>query len=120
MDILIVDDDKFNRDILGRMLKRLGHSIESVENGRHALELLSARTFDLAFLDCNMPGMDGFETARKMRAIESARQMPIIALTGGDESEELYSSGMSDYLGKPITIEELEHFLEKWKKWKKL
>jgi two-component system, sensor histidine kinase SagS len=114
MRILIVDDDGLNRDILGRMLKRLGHSAESAENGQRALEILLTGEFDLMLLDCNMPGMDGYETAKRIRSIESTRSMPIIALTGGDESEKLYSSGMNDYLGKPISIEELKLFLDKW------
>jgi CheY-like chemotaxis protein len=114
MKVLVVDDDKINRDILERMLKKLGYESHSVKSGSEALQFLRTNACDLVYLDCYMAGISGFETARRIRAEESGARIPIIALTGVDESDELYRSGMDDYLGKPFTIDELRSSTEKW------
>lgn len=110
--ILIVEDNEDNRRILVYRLRKIG-SFEVLEasNGIEALELLRQTPPDLIFLDLKMPVMDGWETARRIRAMDGAIQrVPIIAITAqamaGDEEIAL-SSGCDDYLAKPIVDSQL-------------
>ena len=83
-DILIVDDDHIMRTLLGNILKDL-YEIHSVGSGEEALAFLSEKTADLVLLDIKMPGMDGFETIKHIREIDSCHGLPIIFLTGDED-----------------------------------
>ncbi|HEX9815263.1 MAG TPA: response regulator [Myxococcota bacterium] len=119
--ILIVEDNEDNRRILVYRLRKIGNfELLEAGNGIEALEILKNSPPDLIFLDLKMPVMDGWETARRIRAMEgSIHEVPIIAITAqamaGDE-EIAISSGCDDYLAKPIVDsrvvrEKLERFL---------
>lgn len=111
--ILIADDNDTNRRVIREMLSFRGYAPEVVESGEDAIEALQREPYDLLILDCVMPGINGFETAREIR--ESAPErldcaIPILAVTAlasKDDRERCFKAGMNDYLSKPIQANEL-------------
>ncbi len=106
--ILVVDDDESNRDMLSRRLRRSGYEVEAAEDGRHALDLLAARSFDLVLLDNMMPGLSGVELLRRLRKKYSASGLPIIMVTAQCESDNVVNAlrqGANDYITKPVNFE---------------
>jgi CheY-like chemotaxis protein len=116
---LIVDDDMRNIFAMTSFLERYEVSIRSVENGRDAITMLesSDEAFDVILMDIMMPDMDGYETMRRIRAIEKYRDLPILALTAkamkGDK-EKCIEAGASDYIAKPVDTEHLLSLLRIW------
>jgi signal transduction histidine kinase/CheY-like chemotaxis protein len=110
---LAVDDNAVNREVLRDALAALGVDTALACSGAEAIAMAAGRQFDLAFMDCSMPGMDGFEATRRIRAAERAAgrpPLPIVALTahvGGAEADRWRASGMNAYLAKPFTIDGL-------------
>ena len=103
--ILVVDDDENNRDLLSRRLKRIGYDAEVARDGQDALRLIDARDFDLVMLDVMMPGLDGFEVLRRLRATRPATELPVIMATAKDNSEDIVHAlglGANDYVTKPL------------------
>ena len=116
--VLIVDDNPVNQLVAARAVNRLGYLTEVVSGGEQALEAVAASQFDAILLDCQMPGMDGYQTAVEIRHREAGQgHIPIIAATAntaeGDQAKCL-ASGMDDYLPKPIRFAELEAALDRW------
>jgi signal transduction histidine kinase/DNA-binding response OmpR family regulator len=108
--VLLVDDNPINQDVASAMLKKLGLAVTLATSGLEAVTLVQTQTFDLVLMDCQMPGMDGFEATRQIRAAERERRqrtpLPIVALTANaltGDREACLVAGMSDYLAKPIT-----------------
>jgi signal transduction histidine kinase len=103
---LLVDDLEANLQALVALLRRDGLELLTARSGSEALEILLAHDISLAFLDVQMPGMDGFELAEVMRSTERTRQIPIIFLTAGivDSQRRIrgYETGAVDFLAKPI------------------
>ncbi len=115
--ILLVEDNDINRLYAGSILKTSGCKIEMAENGMVALGKLKSTKIDLILMDIQMPVMDGFETSKAIRAIESLSDLPIIALSANATNkviEKCLRSGMNDHLGKPFTPDELFSLLEKY------
>ncbi len=103
--ILVVDDDEGNRTMLARRLVRLGHQVSMAENGRRALELLSAGSFDLLLLDIQMPELNGYEVLERLKADPALCNIPVIVLSASDETERVVrciEMGAEDYLPKPF------------------
>ena len=116
--ILIVDDNIVNQKVLSRMLEKLGYKPDLASNGVEGVSAARAKPYDVIFMDCQMPEMDGFEATAKIREIESqARHTPIVALTAnamsGDE-ERCLRAGMDAYLTKPIRLEAIRETLARW------
>jgi serine/threonine protein kinase len=110
--ILIAEDDVDFRDVLEAALKQEFEDaeIEAVPNGLLALQALGARPVSVAILDLNMPGMDGMEVTKRIRALDESRGMPIIVLTGSGgpaEWRELASIGADRFLVKPVSLPDL-------------
>lgn len=116
--ILVVDDDLINQKVLVNLLKRKGWNATAAGNGRKCLELLAAGRFDLVLLDIQMPEMDGFETAERIRQWERERatpasppaRLPIVALTTVSQpgtKEKCLECGMDEHLTKPVNTTEL-------------
>jgi CheY-like chemotaxis protein len=106
------------------LLKKLGYAADIVANGLAALEALNSIPYDIVFMDCQMPEMDGYDAARAIRSREqSSRQgskgpVYIIALTANameGDREECLAAGMDDYLSKPIRLQDLQAVLERRK-----
>lgn len=114
---LVVEDDKVNAMAISHMLKNAGHRIRNAENGRQALDILQAETFDLILMDIQMPVMDGLEATRRIRAGEVGMDkddIPIVALTAhamSGDREKFLAAGMSDYLAKPVEMETLKEVI---------
>jgi DNA-binding response OmpR family regulator len=108
--ILVVDDLPENVDVAFRMLDSVGIQVMAALNGESALEAIQRKRPDLVLLDVRMPGMDGFETCRRLRAIDGFEELPVIFLTSqGDEASvvEGFDVGATDYVTKPFRKEAL-------------
>jgi PAS domain S-box-containing protein len=105
-NVLLVDDQPANLLVLRTVLDGLGHTLVEARGGEEALARLGEREFAVVLLDVNMPGLDGFETARLIRARAETRTTPIIFLTAyeidRDQSERGYALGAVDFLAKPL------------------
>lgn len=115
LSILVVDDIRMNQVIINQMLKKLSITPDIANNGVEAIKAANAASYDLIFMDCRMPEMDGFEATQYLR--EQEFRLPIIALTAGttlEEREKCIQSGMDDILTKPYTAKDLKLMLEKW------
>ena len=122
IDILVVDDIAINRKLVNRFLKVAGYEAVFAENGAEAVEKFKKKKFDLIFMDCSMPIMDGYQAATAIREYEKLhkkRHIPIIALSAhamqGDQ-EKAIASGMDDYIVKPVKFEVLTTVIKKWLK----
>jgi phosphoserine phosphatase RsbU/P len=103
--ILVVDDDALNRDVLARRLQRQGHRVLLAPDGVTALEMLGGTPIDLVLLDVMMPGLDGYEVLREMKADPHLREVPVIMISGLTEIDSVVrciEMGAEDYLPKPF------------------
>ena len=118
--VLLAEDNVINRKLALRQLHNLGCRADSVENGLEALAALDADTYDVVLLDMHMPVMDGCQAAVTIRQHEAQlgkRRQTLIALTAsaaGGDREKCLSSGMDDFLGKPVRQDELAKTLARW------
>lgn len=117
--VLVVDDDETNRRVMTLMLNQGGYASETAGNGEEALAKWERQTFSLVFMDIQMPGMSGFEVARRMREAGGStdRSLPIIALTGhaaGEEKERYLGAGFTDMLEKPVDLKVLFQVLDRY------
>ncbi|HEY4582270.1 MAG TPA: response regulator, partial [Lysobacter sp.] len=116
--VLVVDDDMRNIFALSIVLERHGMEVLTAGNGREAVQKVTAdRAIDIVLMDIMMPGMDGYDTMRAIRADPEARTIPIVALTAkamkGDR-EKCLEAGASDYLAKPVVTDQLLGVLRQW------
>jgi adenylate cyclase len=103
--LLVADDNKVNRLLLGRTLELQGHRVSSADNGRRALEMLRAEAFDLLLLDLEMPELDGFALLEIIAADDDLREVPVIvtsSLEGVAHVARCIELGADDYLHKPV------------------
>jgi len=118
--VIVVDDHPINRMLLAKQMAALGYAAETAGNAEEALRLHERGGAGVLFTDCNMPGMDGYELARSIRASEAngaAPRLPIVACTANalaDEAAKCFAAGMDDYLAKPVTLDQLREKLERW------
>lgn len=116
--ILLVEDNTTNQEVAKSYLKQLGCEVQIAGDGFEAVELVRKNIFDLIFMDCQMPKMDGYESTRKIRSLEHDHNKNIIiALTAHItklDREKCFEVGMDDYIGKPYNFETLQQCLSKW------
>ena len=120
--LLLVEDVASNRELTAALLRREGHRVDVAENGFIAFELATSTAYDLILMDIHMPGIDGIETARRIRALPAPLgQVPIVALTGTSSTEERLSGldgALDAVLLKPVRPEDLldtlRRYLEPW------
>ena len=119
LHVLLVEDNVVNQKVAQRHLAKLGHTCDTADNGVQALQRLGSRPYDLVLLDCQMPVMDGFETARRIRAGDPPGvdpRLPIIALTAfamEEDRRRCLDAGMDDFISKPIRLEELQAAIDR-------
>lgn len=117
-EILVVEDNAVNQLVAKRLFKALGYTVDCASNGSLAVEAFRAKRYDLIFMDCQMPVMDGFEATRCIRAEETPENRPvIIALTAGamkEDEDRCREAGMDDFQTKPITLGALRKMIENW------
>ena len=116
--VLIVDDNEINSLVAEGFLGKRGINPAMARSGEAALNLCRSKKFDLIFMDCMMPGMDGYEATRAIRRMDSENSKSvIIALTANamrGDREKCLDSGMNDYLSKPLRNKELAFMLNRW------
>ena len=116
--ILVVDDNPINQLVAARAINHLGYSSEIVSGGEAALEALQRGVFDLVLMDCQMPGMDGYQTAAEIRRRQTGpERIPIVAVTANatnEDQQRCMAAGMDDYLAKPLRMGALASTLGKW------
>ena len=110
--ILVAEDNPVNQKVISALLRRLGHEVHMVPNGREAVTQRFASSYDLIFMDCQMPVLDGYEASREIRRTENGGDaIWIIAVTAHAMKEDVQrclDAGMNDYLAKPYTAKDLE------------
>ena len=116
--ILVAEDNLVNQRVAVRVLEKLGLPTDIAANGRDAVTMLGSAHYDLIFMDCQMPEMDGYEATREIRAGESpGRHVPVIAMTAeamAGTRELCLEAGMDDYITKPVKMVDLFDALQKW------
>ncbi|MBI4403396.1 MAG: response regulator [Deltaproteobacteria bacterium] len=114
--VLVVDDNEINQQVAVRMLRRLGFETDSVSTGTKALRSIRKTHYAAILMDCQLPGMSGYETTAQIKSMEICKKIPIIAITANalsGDKQRCLNAGMDDYLPKPIRIEQLSAILEK-------
>ncbi len=120
MRVLLVEDNAVNREIAEELLALLGVHVEVARSGQEALDRLQASApsaYDLLFMDCHMPGMDGFEATRRIREREQpGEHLPIVAMSASatvEDRQRCTAVGMDDFLAKPIYLDALRDMVQK-------
>jgi CheY-like chemotaxis protein len=118
LNVLVAEDNKFNQQVIQRMLERRGHTVRVAQDGKETLAALERDAFDLLLLDVTMPEMDGFEAIKTIRENEktTGKHLTVIALTalsGKRDRERCVEAGMDDYLAKPVRAAEVYAMLER-------
>ena len=118
--LLVVEDNRVNQMVAVGLLQRLGYRADVVEDGASALAALEQKEYDLVLMDCQMPGMDGYEAARRIRDPDTPvrnHDIPIIAATAhalAGDREKCLAAGMNGYVTKPLRSETLKHAIQEW------
>jgi len=118
--ILVVEDNKLNQLVALRMLDKIGFAADVAGEGGSAIATVSSQPFDLILMDCQMPGMDGYDTTRIIRERErnaGVAGTPIIGVSARSNDADrdvALDAGMDDYLTKPLRIEDLQAAVERW------
>ncbi len=119
LQILVADDNAVNRQIVSKILFKLGHRVDLVCNGREAVAAAASGDYDLVFMDVQMPEMDGYAATRAIRALATAaRDVPIVALTANASDEDRVSclaAGMDAFATKPVSKARLEAVIRQLK-----
>lgn len=118
--VLLVEDNIVNQQVALGVLTRLGVNVDIANNGQEALDALKLNKYDLIFMDCQMPVLDGFSATKEIRKIEqlsTEERTPIVAMTANamkGDKERCLDAGMDDYLTKPISFDSVAHVLHEW------
>jgi len=117
LQVLVVEDNRINQIVARRLIERYGGEVVVASDGREAVTAMEARQFDVVFMDIQMPGMDGLEVTRAVRAKEkgTAHHQYIVAMTAhamAADHERCLAAGMDDYLSKPVQPPKLKAILE--------
>jgi CheY-like chemotaxis protein len=115
--VLIAEDNVVNQRVALRLLEKLGIRADVARNGREAVDMLRALPYDVVFMDCQMPGMNGYEAVSEIRRCQGPNQtVPIIAMTAeafAGSREQCLQAGMDDFITKPVQLEDLAEALGK-------
>lgn len=115
--ILLVDDNDVNRKVATGILKKSGCEITEAKDGFEAIELAKKNTFDLVFMDIQMPKMNGVKATQKIKSLKLEHQPPIVAMTAysmEEDRQKFLDNGLDDYLAKPIKAEMLINKVKSW------
>jgi CheY-like chemotaxis protein len=119
--ILLAEDNPVNQEVARGLLEALGCTVETVTNGAEAVEAASLHSYDLIFMDCMMPVMDGYLATAKLREkgvqARGGGRIPVVALTANamlSDRERCLEAGMDDHLAKPYGIEAMKQTLNRW------
>ncbi|PTY05924.1 hypothetical protein DB347_16455 [Opitutaceae bacterium EW11] len=115
--ILLVEDNAVNQRVVQMQLRKVGYAADLANNGVAALEALARKPYDLVFMDCQMPEMDGYEATRRLRDDSRYSALHVIAMTANameGDRERCLAAGMNDYISKPTRSEDLKAAIERW------
>lgn len=116
--VLVVEDNAVNQRVAVTMLAKFGIRAEVASNGVEGLEKLRAREYDLVFMDCQMPEMNGYEAATQIRKLDNSnRRVPVVAMTAqaiDGSRERCLAHSMDDFIAKPIKLEDVKRALDAW------
>jgi two-component system, sensor histidine kinase and response regulator len=116
--ILLVEDNEVNQKVASTMFQKIGCTVEIAGNGKEAVEKLKRSKYELIFMDCQMPVMDGYEATGLLREMEGDEaHTPVIAMTAAAMSgdrEKCLAAGMDDYVAKPVKIKDLVAMIDRW------
>ncbi len=117
--VLLVEDNAINQEVALTILEELGLRVDVANNGQEALDKFKDRDneYNIVFMDCQMPVLDGYEATRAIRKIERHKLIPIIAMTANamaGDREKCIDAGMNDYMAKPINLEEIKKKIALW------
>ncbi len=121
LDVLVAEDNPTNQEVAYGMLRKLGCRVDLVADGRQAVDACRQQAYDLIFMDCQMPVLDGYKATARIRQLEQAadngRRTSIVALTAhaleGDK-EKCLAAGMDDYMSKPFKADEMLAMITRW------
>ncbi len=122
LQILLAEDVRVNILVATTMIRSLGHEVDVAENGLIALEKMQDKYYDLVFMDCQMPELDGYQCTTRLRAPDSGvknQDVPVVAMTAhamSGDREKCLEAGMNDYIAKPINIERVSEMILRWGK----
>jgi len=117
--ILVVDDYFVNQELLKEILISLEYAVDVAASGQEALLFLKRKNYDLVFMDIQMPEMDGYETTKKIRALERDHRSTIVAVTASvhpEDKQKCLDVGCDSYISKPYKIQNIEQVLDQWLK----
>lgn len=114
LKMMVVDDEPAVLQVLKELIESAGFVVSAIADSSDAAARVNREKFDGVFLDARMPGMDGFELARRVRVSRANSRVPIVMLTGADDAETMrrgFAEGVSFFLGKPVTLKKLHGLL---------
>jgi signal transduction histidine kinase/ActR/RegA family two-component response regulator len=117
LHVLLAEDNPVNQFVAVEMLRRLGCDVTLAQNGQQALEAAGQQPYDLIFMDCDMPVLDGYDATRAIRAGQGTRRVPIIAMTASafdGERARCLAAGMDDFLAKPVRLSDFDTCIRAW------
>jgi CheY-like chemotaxis protein len=112
---LLVEDNVINQKVTTAILRKLGYDVDIAENGRIAVDMIDRYSYNIVFMDCQMPVMDGYNATRELRSRNVST--PIIGVTANameDDRDKCLRAGMDDYLPKPVKIASIKALLQRW------
>lgn len=115
--VLLVEDDDVSAQAACTILERLGCIVDVAINGQDAIIIFLQKSYDLVFMDWQMPFMDGVEATARIRTMPEGRVTPIIGTTASRSKAEVVAAGMNDLIPKPFQRETLKQGLVKWTHW---
>jgi two-component system, sensor histidine kinase and response regulator len=116
--VLLAEDNAINQRVAVAMLRHLGFGVDVVDNGADAVEAATLRPYRAILMDCQIPGLDGYQATSEIRRLQgTSRHTPIIAVTGSatrSDQQRCLAAGMDDYLAKPLRLKALVAVLARW------
>ena len=120
LPILVAEDTPANQKLVSALLERLGYAVDIAQDGTEAVEKFATGTYAMILMDMQMPRLGGCDATRRIRASESGKRIPILAMTAnllGDTIGMIRAAGMDDFIAKPVDFREFDATIRNWQNW---